>query len=144
VGCYSKSFNEAERGYNIHDQELLAIMRGLEHWCHILFSSPFKITVIMDHLNLKYYQEARKINQHVARYIPRMGDYNLQLVHKPGVTNKADLLSRQPDYDQGKEDNGEVLVLPPHLFVNTIEGQETLEELVLSTQQGQEEKLQCL
>jgi hypothetical protein len=26
VGYYSKSFNEAERGYDIHDQELLAIM----------------------------------------------------------------------------------------------------------------------
>jgi hypothetical protein len=73
-----------------------------------------------------------------------MGDYNLQLVHKPGVTNKADLLSRCPDHDQGKEDNGEVLVLPPHLFVNTIEGQETLEELVLAAQGGQEETLQRL
>jgi RNase H-like domain found in reverse transcriptase len=26
VSYYSKSFNEAERGYNIHDQELLAII----------------------------------------------------------------------------------------------------------------------
>jgi hypothetical protein len=119
-------------------------MRGLEHWCHILLSSPFKITVIMDHLNLKYYREARKINRHVARYIPCMGDYNLQLMHKPGVTNKADLLSRCLDYDQGKEDNGEVLVLPLHLFVNTIEGQGTLEELVLAAQGGQEETLQRL
>jgi hypothetical protein len=65
-----------------------------------------------------------------------MGDYNLQLVHKPGVTNKVDLLSRCPDYDQGKEDNGEVLVLLPHLFINAIEGQETLEELVLAAQEG--------
>jgi hypothetical protein len=55
VGYYSKSFNEAEWGYDIHDRELLAIMRGLEHWHHILLSSPFKITVITDHLNLKYY-----------------------------------------------------------------------------------------
>jgi hypothetical protein len=97
-------------------------MQGLEHWQHILLSSPFKITVITDHLNLKYYCEARKINWHMARYIPHMEDYNLQLVHKPGVTNKADLLSRCSDFDQGKGDNEEVLVLPPHLFVNTIEG----------------------
>jgi hypothetical protein len=32
VGYYLKSFNEAERGYDIHNRELLAIMRGLEHW----------------------------------------------------------------------------------------------------------------
>jgi RNase H-like domain found in reverse transcriptase len=94
VGYYSKSFNKAERGYDIHDQELLAIIQGLEHWRHLLLSSPFKITVITDHLNLKYYREARKINQRVARYLPCMGEYNLQLIHKPGVTNKADLLSR--------------------------------------------------
>jgi hypothetical protein len=76
--------------------------------------------------------------------VPHMGDYNLQLVHKPGVTNKVDLLSRCPNYNQGKEDNGEVLVLPPHLFVNVIEEQETLEELVLGAQEGQEGTLQCL
>jgi hypothetical protein len=70
-----------------------------------------------------------------------MGEYNLQLVHKPGVTNKADLLSRQLDYDQGKTDNKEVLVLPPHLFVNAAEVQNTLEELVMHKQQEHESEL---
>jgi hypothetical protein len=73
-----------------------------------------------------------------------MGDYNLQLVHKPGITNKADLLSRWPDFDQGKADNKEVLVLPPHLFVNAIEEEESLEKLVMTAQQGQEETLHHL
>jgi hypothetical protein len=36
------------------------------------------------------------------------------------------------------------LVLLPHLFVNAIERQETLEELVLAAQEGQEETLQHL
>jgi phage pi2 protein 07 len=62
MAYYSKSFNEAERGYDIHDCKLLVIMRGLEHWQHILLSSPLKVTVITDHLNLKYYQKARKIS----------------------------------------------------------------------------------
>jgi hypothetical protein len=97
----------------------------------------------MDHLNLKYYREARKINRCMACYIPWMGDYNLQLVHKPGVTNKADLLSRCPDFDQGKGDNEEVLFLLLHLFINTIE-EESLEKLVLVAQEGQEETLHCL
>jgi hypothetical protein len=50
----------------------------------------------------------------MARYIPHMGDFNLQLVYKPRVMNKADLLSRQPDFNQGKMGNEEVLVLLPH------------------------------
>ena len=32
VGFLSKTFNEAEHNYNIHDQELLAVFWGLTHW----------------------------------------------------------------------------------------------------------------
>jgi RNase H-like domain found in reverse transcriptase/Integrase zinc binding domain len=144
VGYYSKSFNEAERGYDIHDHELLAIVQGLEHWRHLLLSLPFKVMVISDHLNLKYYREPRKINRRVARYLPKLGEFNLQIVHKPGKTNKADLLSRHPDFDQGKNDNEEVLVLPPELFINTVQVHQTLEDLVLESQQGKEEELKHL
>jgi Integrase zinc binding domain len=42
------------------------------------------------------------------------------LVHKLGTSNKVDHLSRWPDYDEGKEDNENVQVLPDELFVNAI------------------------
>ena len=32
----SKSLNEMERNYEIHDKEMLAIIRGLEAWRHLL------------------------------------------------------------------------------------------------------------
>ena len=32
----SKSLNETERNYEIHDKEMLAIIRGLESWRHVL------------------------------------------------------------------------------------------------------------
>jgi RNase H-like domain found in reverse transcriptase len=32
VAYYSRTFNGAERNYDIHDRELLTIMRGLEQW----------------------------------------------------------------------------------------------------------------
>jgi hypothetical protein len=47
----------------------------------------------------------------------QLADYNFQLVHIPGSTNKADALSHQPDYDDGSSDNSDVTVLPPHLFI---------------------------
>jgi RNase H-like domain found in reverse transcriptase len=31
VGYYSKMFNQAKRNYDIHDRELLAMMKGLEY-----------------------------------------------------------------------------------------------------------------
>jgi len=36
VAFLSKSLNEIERNYEIHDKEMLAIIRGLESWRHLL------------------------------------------------------------------------------------------------------------
>jgi RNase H-like domain found in reverse transcriptase len=55
VGYYLKTFNQAERNYDIHDRELLAMMKGLEYWRHLILSSPHQLTVISDHANLQYY-----------------------------------------------------------------------------------------
>jgi RNase H-like domain found in reverse transcriptase len=55
VGYNSQTFNDAERGYDIHDHELLTVIRGLLAWRHLLVGSPHKIRVLTDHSNLKYY-----------------------------------------------------------------------------------------
>ena len=119
VGFLSKTFNQAECNYDIHDQELLVVFRALSHWCHLLLSSPFEVTVLTDHKNLEYYKEPHHINRRIARYVQRMQDYNFIIKHIPGENNKSDALSRRPDYDQGTNDNNNVTVLPPHLFVQT-------------------------
>jgi hypothetical protein len=74
----------------------------------------------MDHANLQYYRQPQKINHHVAHYPANLADYQFKLVHKPGVSNKVDHLSRWPDYDEGKEDNEDVQVLPDKLFANVV------------------------
>jgi RNase H-like domain found in reverse transcriptase/Integrase zinc binding domain len=120
VGYHSHTLNPAERGYDIHDRELLAVMRGLCQWRHLLLSSPFTTTVITDHANLQYYQQPQKINQRVARYLADLADYRFTLVHKPGMSNRADHLSRCPNYDDRKGDNEDVQVLLDKLFANAI------------------------
>jgi RNase H-like domain found in reverse transcriptase len=95
-------------------------MRGLHQWRHLLLSSPFTTTVITDHANLQYYRQPQKINWRVARYLADLADYRFTLVHKLGTSNKADHLSRRPDYDEGKGDNEDVQVLPDKLFANAI------------------------
>jgi hypothetical protein len=69
-----------------------------------------------DHKNLEYYHHPCHINHQVVCYIPQLADYNFTLVHFPGTANKADTLSKCPDYPQGSKDNDNVTVLPPHLF----------------------------
>jgi len=59
----SKSLNETERNYEIYDKEMLAIIRGLESWRHLLEGAQFKFEIWMDHKNLKYFMKAQKLNR---------------------------------------------------------------------------------
>jgi len=54
----SKSLNETERNYKIHDKEMLAIIRGLESWRYLLEKVQFKFEIWMDHKNLEYFMKA--------------------------------------------------------------------------------------
>jgi hypothetical protein len=119
VGFHSQTFNEAKRNYDIHDRELLAVYRGLTHYRHLLLSSPFPTMVLTDHKNLEYYHHPHHINRRIARYVQLLADYNFQLVHIPSSTNKADALSRRPDYDDGSDDNSDVTVLPPNRCIQS-------------------------
>ena len=63
VGFISKSFNEAERNYEIHDQEMLAIVRSLEEWRHLLEGAQNKFEIWSDHKNLEYFMSSQKLNR---------------------------------------------------------------------------------
>ena len=97
------------------------MIRGLKHNRHLLIGSPHKVTVRTDHENLAHYRHPQKINRRVARYLHTLADFDLELKHIPGPTNKADGLSRRPDHDDGSEDNEEVVALPEALFVHAIQ-----------------------
>jgi hypothetical protein len=85
----------------------------------LLKGTEIPVLVYMDHANLRYYREPRKIGPHVAGYIPEIAQYNIQLEYKPGAMNRADTLSRQPDYEvEGNPDNEDVTVLPDKYFCN--------------------------
>ena len=67
VAFLSKSLNKTERNYEIHDKEMLAIIRGLETWRHLLEGAQFKFKIWMDHKNLEYFMKAQKLNRRQAR-----------------------------------------------------------------------------
>ena len=45
VAYLSKSLNEIERNYEIHDKNILVIIRELENWRHLLEGAKFKFEV---------------------------------------------------------------------------------------------------
>ena len=115
---YSATLNEAEQNSDIYDLELPAIVKALKHWRPLLAGSPHKIKVFSDHMNLKYWHDPQKISRRVAREVLELSEYDIKIHHIKGTSNGcADALSRRPDYDQGENDNKDVVVLPVCLFV---------------------------
>ena len=45
VAFLSKSLNEMERNYEIHNKKMLAIIRGLEAWRHLLERAQFRFEI---------------------------------------------------------------------------------------------------
>ena len=58
----SKSLNEIEKNYKIHDKKMLVIIRGLESWRHLLEGAQSKFKIWTDHKNLEYFIKAQKLN----------------------------------------------------------------------------------
>ena len=101
-GYLSKSFNDAERNYDIWDRKLLAIIRALKEWRHYLQGSPHVVTLLSDHRNLEYFRKPQQLNRRQARWSLLLTEYNLRLVHTPGTKMiQSDALSRRPDFSYG-------------------------------------------
>ena len=62
VAFLFKSLNKMERNYEIHDKEMLAIIRGLESWRHLLEGAQSKFEIWTDHKNLEYFMKVQKLN----------------------------------------------------------------------------------
>ena len=62
VAYLSKLLNETKKNYEIHDKEMLVIIRGLENWRHLLEGAKFKFEIWTDHKNLEYFMKAQKLN----------------------------------------------------------------------------------
>ena len=66
VAFLSKSLNETEMNYKIHDKEMLVVIMGLENWRHLLKGAKFKFEVWIDHKNLEYFIKAQNLNRRQA------------------------------------------------------------------------------
>src|SRR5215510_8677506 len=58
VAFQSKSLSAVERNYEIHNTEMLAIVRALEEWHHYLEGVRHPVEVWTDHKNLEYFRTA--------------------------------------------------------------------------------------
>ena len=61
VAFISKSLNTTERNYEIHDKEMLAVIRCVEAWRHYLEGAKLEFEIWTDHKNLQYFMTSQKI-----------------------------------------------------------------------------------
>jgi len=62
VAFISKLLNEAERNYEIHNRKMLAIVRCLDKWRHLLEGAQNKFEIWSNHKNLEYFMSSQKLN----------------------------------------------------------------------------------
>jgi hypothetical protein len=124
ITYYSATFTPTERNYDIYERELLAVLKALQQWRPHLAVTEIPVIVLTDHANLTFWKNPKTVNRRVARWFNILQDYNLQIKHVPGKLHAAaDMLSRPPTSDKGENDNWDLTLLPPHLFIRTIDEQ---------------------
>jgi len=108
VAYISKSLNETEQNYEIHDKEMLAVIRCLEAWRHFLEGAKGKFEIWSDHKNLEYFMSNQKLNRRQARWALYLSRFNFVLKHVPGSRmGKVDGLSRRSNWEVGVERDNE-------------------------------------
>jgi hypothetical protein len=117
IAYLSKSLSPVERNYEIHDIEMLAIIRALEEWRHYLEGARHPIEIWTDHKNLEYFRASQKLNRRQARWSLYLSRFDFTLHHKPGTSmGKPDALSRRADHGSDSADNANQTLLTPDVF----------------------------
>ena len=97
-----------ERDYEIHNKEMLAIIRELENQRHLLESTRFKFEVWIDYKNLEYFIKAQKLNRRQACWALYLSRFDFTLKHVPSTKmEKVNELNRRPDQKVGIEKDNE-------------------------------------
>jgi hypothetical protein len=118
VAFYSKSLQPAERNYEIHDKELLAIIHALQHFCHYLQGNKHTTHIFSDYANLQYFTTKQTLTRCQAQWSLFLATFDYIIIPKLGKYNKADGLSRRPDYKEGiASENAERVLLTPEKFL---------------------------
>ncbi|UTT88940.1 hypothetical protein NDA17_004338 [Ustilago hordei] len=122
VAFYSRKMSSAEKNYEIHDKELLAVVACLTQWRHMLAGLPNQLVILTDHEALKYFKSQRHITGRQARWAILLADFDFILQYRPGDKGgEPDALTRRTDMQPAGEeqDHNVRQLLPPRVFKET-------------------------
>lgn len=111
VAYYSKKLTLAEQRWQVHDQELGAVVACFHEWRCWLAGTTVPVAVFSDHANLRYFMTARHLTPRQARWAYFLSSFHFDILHTPGKLNPADPASRRPDYVAGRLHDDRVILL---------------------------------
>ncbi|SYW86571.1 uncharacterized protein UHO2_04068 [Ustilago hordei] len=126
VAFYSRKMSSAEKNYEIHDKELLAVVTCL---------TQCQLVILTDHEALKYFKSQRRITGRQARWAILLADFDFILQYRPGDKGgEPDALTRRTDMQPAGEeqDHNVRQLLPPRVFKETADHDSTLVAPMLS------------
>ncbi len=99
-----RKITESEKRYEIHDKELLAIVKALQDWRPYLADTEKLIQIYTDHKNLRNFATMKQLNWQQVCWAEQLVNYEFQIHYKKSIENdEADTLSKQSDYEEVKK-----------------------------------------
>ena len=97
VAFYSYKLNAAERNYPTGEQELLAVVKSLQHWRYYLEGCA-KLTVVTDHKPNTFLttKPAPQLSRRQVNWQSILSRFDFEWEYRKGAYNMADPLSRNP------------------------------------------------
>ena len=92
IYAYSKGLDKAQINYSVTDKELLAVVKGIEHFRHFLLGSEFILRT--DHKALEYLWSTNNQEGRLMRWALKLQEYKFTPEYIKGEKNAADGLSR--------------------------------------------------
>jgi len=110
IAYWFKKLSESEKRYEVHDKELLAIVKALQDWRSYLAGTEKSIQIYTNHKNLRNFATTKQLNQQQVCWAKQLVNYKFQIHYKKNNENdEADALSRQSDHEEMKKIHAEIL-----------------------------------
>ena len=142
VAFFSKTMAPAECNYEVHDKEMLAIIRSLSQWRAELQGIGSKVKIYTDHKALEYFMTKRELTSRQARWAEILSQFFFTIMYRPGKQNeRADALSRreqdvEPQNQVKTEHRTRALLQPDQLdtrILEELDGEESSEIAALES-----------
>jgi hypothetical protein len=81
MAFHLRKMEPAENNYDIHDEELLAVVEAFKHWQPYCHEVHFAIVVFTDHQNLRYFTTSKVLNPRQVHWAKKHSEFDFRIVY---------------------------------------------------------------